>query len=76
MADELTMHHRFRHDGRISCGVRQGCVTAVVEDVTCKTCVLVAWRARALAADCGCAEAIQHLAVARAQIEIATEQAR
>lgn len=72
---ELTMHfRRYVEDGpkqRIECGVPGGCVTAVIEDVTCKNCHDIAERAEALAELCGCRRAEVHAGVARAQYEIA-----
>ncbi len=70
---ELTMHYRRHVEGgpkqRIECGAGYGCITAVMEDVTCEKCKTVADRANALAEDCGCRNGHVHRALALALIE-------
>jgi len=74
---ELTMHFRRFVDGtpparqQIECGVRAGCVTARLEDVTCAGCKLVAAEADKRAEHCGCRRGDVHRGHARAAIEIA-----
>jgi hypothetical protein len=68
---ELTMHFRRESWRRIECGVRSGCITAVIEDVTCVDCEAIAALADRLARQCGCQRPEVHAGVARAQYEIA-----
>lgn len=67
------MHLRRVVDGvrcRIECGVTDGCVTAVRQDVTCRDCAQIAELADVLAASCGCGDGAIHTGVARARREI------
>lgn len=71
---ELTMHYRRPEIRRIECGVTYGCITAVLEDVTCTNCTEIAQEAAILATKCGCRDAGQHAPVARAMREIAAAE--
>lgn len=72
---ELTMHFRRHVEGgpkqRIECGAPSGCITAVIEDVTCVDCKAIARQAAFLADQCGCRRPEVHTGRARAQREIA-----
>lgn len=71
-AGELTTHYRRHVEGvrqQIECGVPHGCITAVIEDVTCSGCKAVARLADERAEQCGCRNGHVHRGAARAVIE-------
>lgn len=74
---ELTMHFR-RDDGKrkIECGVAYGCITSVIEDVTCEMCIEVNTLATTLSTLCGCRRPWLHRPVAVAIIEMRSEHER
>lgn len=69
--DELTMHFR-RDDGKrkIECGETHGCITNVIEDVTCVKCRAVNSLTVTIAEACGCRNYGGHRPVALAIIEL------
>lgn len=71
-AGELTMHYRRYVVGvrqQIECGVPHGCITTVIEDVTCSGCKAVAQLADEWAEQCGCRNGHVHRGTARAAVE-------
>lgn len=61
---------------RPACGVRAGCLTVVLDEVSCQDCRVIWARATLLARECRCRNVETHLGIARAQIELEAAEHR